>query len=301
MDNIIISPHQPCPISLRGACVIIGNFDGVHVGHKALITAGLATGLRVIALTFNPHPREYFTGQPQFMLNSLQEKAKLLFEAGVVGVALCPFDKALAALSPQEFIDKVLLNWLSAKAVITGKGFRFGSKRAGGEDELSMQHFTYHAMPPVHLEGGVVSSSRIRAALMAGDIALANRLLGRVYSLCGVVQHGAKQGRELGYPTANIALSQGFALKHGIYAVTCSVEGVPHKGVCSFGTRPMFDNGLPLLETYLFDFSGDLYGKEIEIFLHSFIREELKFASLDDLIVAMGHDCAKAQKDLENV
>jgi riboflavin kinase / FMN adenylyltransferase len=285
----------PCPIAFRGSAVVIGNFDGVHLGHQALIAAAKATGLRVIALSFTPHPRAFFTGEQIFTLTP--DKEAVLHGYGVDALALCPFDAAFAALSPQEFIDKVLLNWLGAKAVFTGADFRFGAKRAGDSALLSAQPFTYQAVAPVLYAGEIISSSRVRAALKNGDIALATQLLGRPFRVSGEVIHGRKEGRTLGYPTANIVLAPETTLKYGIYAVRAG--GV--QGVASFGVRPMFDNGQALLETHFFDFAGDLYGQNLALDFIAYLRGEEKFESLAALITQMDKDSQQAKAILKEM
>jgi riboflavin kinase / FMN adenylyltransferase len=290
---ILNFPH-PCPANLRGCAVIIGNFDGVHLGHQALINEAKTTGLHIMALSFAPHPREFFSGKPVFTLTP--HKQNLLESYGVEALALCAFNAEFAALSPQAFIDKILVNWLGAKAVFTGEGFRFGAKRAGDTDLLSHQHFHFKAVAPVHYEGEIASSSRIREALGQGNLTLANQLLTRSFSILGEVIHGRKEGRTLGYPTANIALPSEMTLKHGIYAVRVGMQ----KGVASFGVRPMFDNAHPLLEVHLFDFKGDLYGQNLEIQFIAYLRGEEKFTSLESLIVQMDKDSIEAKHILKD-
>jgi riboflavin kinase / FMN adenylyltransferase len=293
--NSLIRYGNPCPIAARGASVVIGNFDGVHLGHQALIKAA---DRHVVALTFEPHPKAYFSKQPLFRMTSFEEKTQLLLQNGVSHVACADFNEAFAALSPQEFINSVLINWLGAKEVITGEGFRFGKGRAGDGELLSDQFFSYKAVPPVLHDGLPISSSRIRKALSEGDLPRANALLGRDYAVTGEVIHGRKEGRELGYPTANIALSPDNGLKHGIYAVFIMINGVKHAGVASFGRRPMFDNGAPLLEAHIFDFKADLYGKNVQVQFIKYLRGEEKFDSLDALIVQMNEDSKQARRIL---
>lgn len=289
--------------------VAIGNFDGAHRGHAALArTARERVGAagEVIALTFEPHPSRYFRPEmPHFRLMQPALRPRLLSRAGFDGAVVLPFDAQLAAMSAHDFVAKILIDALKADVVVVGRDFHFGKGRQGTPDFLKGEGerlgFEVLLVPQVtEADGTVVSSSAIRAALAAGDVARANTLLGHGYCVAGEVIHGAKRGRELGYPTANIALDSGFGLAHGVYAVRVRVDGVEHMGAANFGTRPQFDNGAPLLETHLLDFSGDLYGKIIEIEFAAYLRPEAKFASLDALLEQMGADCKKAREILSS-
>ena len=297
------------PAGVRRA-VAIGNFDGAHRGHKALAAAARAfVGAEgeVFALTFDPHPSLFFRpSQPHFRLTQPSRRAQLLAAAGFDGALVLPFDGALAGMSATDFVERVLLRDLGADCVVVGEDFHFGKGRQGTpqflQDAGARLGFEVILVPQVRdEEGAVISSSVIRKALAEGDIAHANALLGREYAVIGEVIHGAKRGRELGFPTANVALPEGFGLRHGVYAVRVAVEGGEYMGAANFGTRPQFDNGAPLLETYLLDFSGDLYGKQIEVAFVAFLRAEAKFDSLDALLVQMSEDCRQAREILSPV
>lgn len=297
----------PAPAALTGGVVAIGNFDGVHRGHAHVIAQARAIAGRIgaptLALTFEPHPRALFQpGETLFRLTDPHAKARLLTAAGVDGVAVADFDRAFANLSADEFVDRVLVEWLRARHVVTGADFRFGARRAGDVARLTVdglkRGFGVTAASAL-TDGGVpVSSSAIREALRRAEIGRANALLGRAYAVSGLVLHGEKRGRGLGYPTANMRLDAGNGLAHGVYAVKFAVDGVWRDGVASFGRRPTFDNGAPLLETFVFDFSGDLYGKVADVAFAGFIRAELKFDGIDALIAQMDRDSAEARRIL---
>lgn len=299
---------RPKPVGQRRA-VAIGNFDGAHRGHAALASAArgqVGAAGEVIALTFEPHPSRFFRPDaPHFRLMQPVLRPRLLSRAGFDGAVVLPFDAALAAMSAHDFVGKILLEALKADVVVVGRDFHFGKGRQGTPDFLKGEGerlgFEVLLVPQVtDADGTVISSSAIRAALAAGDVARANALLGHPYTVAGEVIHGAKRGRELGFPTANIALDAGFGLAHGVYAVRVRVEGTEYVGAANFGTRPQFDNGTPLLETFLLDFSGDLYGKIIEVEFVAYLRPEAKFASLDALIEQMGADCKKSREILSS-
>jgi riboflavin kinase / FMN adenylyltransferase len=295
------SPAVPAPRARRA--VAIGNFDGAHLGHAALAARAREAGAgEVIALTFSPHPARFFRPEvPHFRLMPEGLRAAWLADAGFDGALVLPFDAALANMSAADFVTGILLGALKADLVVVGEDFHFGKGRAGTPDFLRAEGarlgFAVLLVPPVKTEAGdVMSSSAIRMALAAGDLPRANAMLGRAFAILGTVIHGAKRGRELGYPTANIALEEGFGLRHGVYAVRVLLEGREYAGAASFGTRPQFDNGPPLLEVHLLDFSGDLYGKALEVRFAAYLRPEGKFASLEALIVQMEADCKKARE-----
>ncbi len=295
------------PEALGRTVVAIGNFDGVHLGHLALLdkTCDLATkaGASATVLTFSPHPRRYF--QPEtllFQLTSENLKAGLIAEAGVDAMITLSFDATLAVMSAKAFIDDILVKRLRASSVVIGHDFHFGYKRLGTPELLAAmgrdRGFDTHLVRP-HMTGGeIVSSSRIRALLTEGDIAGANHLLGREWSIESEVLHGEKRGRELGYPTANLHLEPHVKLKYGIYAVRVDVDSVNHNGVASFGSRPTFDDGIAKLEVHLFDYSGDLYGKKITIHFVGYIRSERKFDDIAALIKQMDADSLRARQML---
>ena len=285
--------------------VAIGNFDGAHRGHGAIADRGSALAhaaqTQAIALTFEPHPRQFFRPDPpMFRLTIAQDKLERLKAIGFDEVVTLPFDAALAAMSAEDFVRLILVERLKAGGVVVGEDFHFGKGRAGTPDFLrdagARHGFAVHFVAPYRDEDGtIISSSAIRAALENGEIEHANRLLGYEYAISGEVLHGRKLGRDLGYPTANIALEAGNGLKHGIYACRLSVDGITYPAIASFGVRPHFDNGAPLLEVHVFDFSSDLYGKTVRVEFIAYLRGEEKFASLDALIQQMNADSAKAR------
>lgn len=289
--------------ALVGGTVAIGNFDGVHRGHQQVLTAALAGPRPAIALTFEPHPREFFGKQPIFRLTPAAEKARLAAALGLDGVVVAPFDADLAALSADAFIAEVLVKRLAVRHVVVGHDFAFGARRSGTAETLAAagaRHgFTTQIVAPYGDEGTVISSSRIRELLAEGDVAAAAAQLGYRFQVSAPVIHGEKRGRELGYPTANQALSPACGLAHGIYAVRARIDGAWRDGVASFGRRPTFHaDGAPLLETFVFDFAGDLYGKVLTVTLVAYIRPELKFDGVDALIAQMDRDSEAARAAL---
>ncbi|WP_182086712.1 bifunctional riboflavin kinase/FAD synthetase [Aureimonas sp. ME7] len=292
--------------ALRGGVVAIGNFDGVHRGHQAVLeTAGAIAadrGLPRLALTFEPHPRTVFRPQhPVPRLTPAPLRARLLGHLGFDAVIEQPFDLDFASRPAEAFAAETLARDLGARHVVVGFDFRFGARRQGDVAFLEARGpelgFGVTCAPALADEGGnIVSSSRIREDLMNGDVAAAASLLGYRWTLDGTVSHGAKLGRTLGYPTANMVLSDDELLAHGIYAVRVRrADGRLHDGVASYGRRPTFDNGAALFETYLFDFSGDLYGEAISVSLFGFIRGEERFASKEALVTRMDLDAAEAR------
>ena len=296
------------PGALFGAVVAIGNFDGVHRGHRTVIGAALARaaalGRKAAALTFAPHPRRYFQPDvPLFNLSSERDKLRLLAATGLDGAIVMRFDAELAATSAQDFVEKILVGRFGIGAAAIGFDFHFGQKRKGSPQYLAEQGdrlgFAVDVVPPLEDEGRPVSSGAVRAALSEGKVVEAAELLGAPWFVSGEVIHGEKRGREFGFPTANIRLDPACGLKHGIYAVRMAVAGKRYEGVASFGIRPMFDAGAPLLEVFLFDFSGDLYGENVDVAIVGWIRPELKFASIDDLKRHMVADAAQARDTLK--
>lgn len=295
----------PVPPDLKGAVIAIGNFDGVHLGHRALLAAARAMaadgGRPMCALTFEPHPRSFFRPDtPVFRLTPAGMRASLMAGLGCQGVVELTFDAALAGLSAEAFIDDIIRGRLDASGVVVGSDFRFGRGRLGAVAMLG-QRLGEHGVPTAALAavidaGGVpISSSRIRDALAEGDVASANAMLGEPWSVRGKVVHGDKRGRLLGFPTANMIMPADNRLRHGIYAVRALIGGVWHDGVASFGRRPTFDDGAPRLETFVFDFSGDLYGQELDVAFVGWVRGEEKFANVEDLVVQMRLDTAKSR------
>ncbi len=293
--------------ALRGATVAIGNFDGVHRGHKAVIAAALARGRalgkRSAALTFEPHPRAFFNpDEPLFRLTPEAAKLRLLAAAGLDGAIVLTFNAELAKLSAEDFVQRVLVDRFAISGAAIGFNFHFGANRAGSPDFLQAQGkqhgFTVDIVPPLLDGGRPVSSGPIRAALAAGRLDDAAEFLGYPWFVSGTVIHGDKRGRELGFPTANLRLDPACALHHGIYAVRATIAGRRYDGVANFGRRPMFDTGAVLLEIFLFDFTGDLYGADIDVAFIAWLRDEAMFASADDLMRQMKEDSRLAREAL---
>jgi riboflavin kinase/FMN adenylyltransferase len=309
---VVRDPLSPPP-GLDGAVVAIGNFDGLHRGHRGVVGRAQALaqkrGKPCALLTFEPHPADVFAGRPViFRLTPPAAKAAQAARLGLDGVILLSFNKEMAARPPRVFTEEILAKRLGVSAVVAGYDFRFGAARAGDADFLRAEGqrlgFAVEIVDRITQdeEGSLeaVSSTATRAALEAGDVALARRLLGHPYFVRAIVRHGDKRGRLLGFPTANLALDPSCRLRHGVYAVTIEIDGVLRDAVASFGRRPTFDNGAPLLEVFVFDFEGDLYGKEVEVAFYGFLRGEEKFDSVDALIAKMEDDSAKAREILKN-
>lgn len=308
-----ISSSAMLPETLRGGVVAIGNFDGVHRGHQAVLHCALekavSLGVPALVLTFEPHPRSVFQPDvPLFRITSASVRAQLLGGMGFDAVVEQHFDRQFAGLEAEDFVSSILVRDLGVRHVVTGYDFHFGKQRCGDPDFLmaaGKDHgFGVSLVEAFRDEGGdVVSSSRIRALLSDGEVAEAAGLLGYRYTVEAKIAHGRKLGRKLGFPTANMALPEGNDLHHGIYAVRLRrPDGSLHDGVASFGRRPtVTDNGEPLLETYLFDFSGDLYGENCQVSLFGFLRGEEKFDGLDALVARMEQDKLEARALLEFV
>ena len=293
--------------ALRGATVAIGNFDGVHRGHKAVIAAALARaralGKPAAALTFEPHPRAFFNpDEPLFRLTPEPAKLRLLAATGLDGAIVLSFDAELAKLSAEDFVGRVLVDRFAISGAAIGFNFHFGANRAGSPEFLQAQGvrhgFAVDIVPPLSDGGRPVSSGPIRAALAAGRLDDAAEFLGYPWFVSGTVIHGDKRGRELGFPTANLRLDPACALRHGVYAVRAAVAGRRYDGVASFGRRPMFDTGAVLLEIFLFDFSGDLYGADMDVAFIAWLRDEVVFASAKDLVRQMEEDSRDARAAL---
>lgn len=300
----VIRDGAAMPPALKCGYVAIGNFDGVHRGHRAVIdiarTHAKKNGAAALALTFEPHPRAFFRPDvPLFRITPEAEKLQLFAAAGLDGAVVMQFNRGLAGLSAADFVEKILVEWLGIRGVAVGHDFHFGKQRQGTPEfliEAGKRHgFAVEIVAPLTDGGAPVSSGAVRAALAAGDIARANELLGHSWFVTGDVIHGEKRGRNLGFPTANIKLNPVTELKHGIYAVRVYAGGKAYGGVANFGRRPQFDNGAPLLEPYLFDFSGDLYGKTITVEFVAFIRPEQKFDSVKTLVEEMKRDTEKTR------
>jgi riboflavin kinase/FMN adenylyltransferase len=304
---------EPLPENLRGGVIAIGNFDGVHRGHRAVLERALelarSRDVPALVLTFEPHPRTIFKpDEPVFRLSPASLKARLLEAEGFQSVIEYPFDHDFSQRSADEFVKSILSDWLGASAVVTGFDFHFGKGREGGPAFLmeagKRYGFDVALIDAFRDEGAeVVSSSRVRALLMQGDVVGAAGLLGYRYTVEAVVIKGQQLGRTLGYPTANMALPPETALKPGIYAVRFRrADGTLHDGVASFGYRPtVTENGVALLETFVFDFSGDLYGETCSVSFFGHLRDELKFDGLEPLVAQIKRDEEEARALLSGV
>ena len=291
----------------KGMVVAMGNFDGVHLGHRAVIAAALrmgqAHGRPAFALTFEPHPRRYFSpNTPQFRLTDETAKLRLLAGTGLSGAVVMTFDRRRAETTAQHFIHHDLIERLGISGVAVGYDFHFGKGRVGSPGLLVTEAprlgIEVDVQAHVDIAERPVSSSAIREALAEGQIDEATAMLGGPWFISGEVIHGEKRGRDLGFPTANIRLDKNCGLKHGIYAVRVGLGGERFDAVASFGRRPTFDNGAPLLEVFLFDFKGDLYGRRLDVAFIAFLREELKFDGVEALIRQMDDDSARARARL---
>jgi riboflavin kinase/FMN adenylyltransferase len=294
------------PHSLKGSIVALGNFDGFHLGHQAVVGRAIQRGFHerrpVIVATFDPHPVRFFKPElPPFRLTTLDQRERLFAHAGADAMLVFEFGPKLAAMDAGEFVAEVLAAQIGAVGVVTGDDFTFGKGRKGDIQllrSLGERHgVVAEAVPQVLVDGVRVSSGRIREALVAGDSGTATKLLSRDYAIAGVVQDGDKRGRELGYPTANLVLGDYQRPRYGIYAVRATLDdGSERPGVANLGIRPTFDPPQELLETHLLDYSGDLYGRRMEVGLHAFIRAEQKFETIDALVAEMRRDEAAARK-----
>jgi riboflavin kinase/FMN adenylyltransferase len=296
----VIHGYENVPAEARGAVLAVGNFDGVHRGHQALLEAAMLEarklGRRAGAILFEPHPREFFQpDRPHFRLTPLPRKLELLERHGLDLVFVLSFDASLAGLTAEDFVVRVLVDGLGARHIVVGYDFRFGKGRTGDPDTLrrtgQAQGFGVTVVSQVAEAGEVFSSGAIRADLAQGDVRGAAHALGHWWRIAGTVVGGAHRGQSLGFPTANLKLPPGTALMHGIYAVRVYVGGERHGGAAYLGTRPMFDNGDPTLEVFLLDFDGDLYGQKIEVEFIGFVRADAKFASVEALKEQMARDC----------
>lgn len=292
----------------RGASVAIGNFDGVHRGHLSVIDLARRPDMPLGILTFEPHPREYFAPDaPPFRLMSSKARASRLEKLGVEKLYELNFNHALAGLSPEDFCGTVLRDRLGLKHAVVGADFCFGRKRAGTAEDLKAfgrdMGFEVTIAPILQEGTAQVSSTAIRQALTDGKPELAAEMLGHWHRIAGPVVGGEQRGRTLGYPTANMTLGGLHLPAFGVYAVLVDVQDGPHKGsylgAASLGVRPQFGGEVPNLETYLFDFSGDLYGATLSIGLVSFLRPEATFASLETFVAQMDEDCARARRILD--
>jgi len=303
--------RQALPDAYRGAIIALGNFDGFHLGHQAVARAAVewarAEGRPAIIATFDPHPVRHFQPDtPHFRLTTLDQREVLFAAAGADAMLVFHFDTELAGTTAADFVGALLVGRLGAAGVVTGQDFTFGKARGGNVEVLAQLGATLglrtRTVGPVMIGGEVVSSSRIRDALTSGDPATATRLMTRPFAVRGSVQHGDKVGRTIGFPTANLAMGNYLRPRYGIYAVTARLaDGRLLKGAANLGVRPMFDPPKELLEPHFFDFSGDLYGQDIEVAFHHFLRGEWAFDSLDALMAQIAKDCDEARHLLADI
>jgi len=308
---IRLDGHDRIAAPLRGGVIALGNFDGFHAGHQAVVGRAVHhakdDGRPAIVATFDPHPVRFFKPDaPPFRLTTLDQRQELFAAAGADAMLVLPFDAGLANTSAQDFITELLLDRYGAAGVVTGADFVFGKGRGGNvvtlADHARRLGFFTEMVAPVDDAAEAVSSSRIRDALRAGDCATAARLLTRPFTVRGIVQHGDKNGRLLGFPTANIDMGSYLRPRYGIYAVTSTLsDGRVLKGAANLGIRPSFDPPRELLEPHFFDFSGDLYGQPIDVAFHAFLRPEAKFDTMDALMAQIAADCDQAKALLAHV
>ncbi|OHD06365.1 bifunctional riboflavin kinase/FAD synthetase [Sphingopyxis sp. RIFCSPHIGHO2_12_FULL_65_19] len=308
---IRLDGHARIPDGLRGGVIALGNFDGFHAGHQAVVGRAVRhardEGRPAIVATFDPHPVRFFKPDlPPFRLTTLDQRQELFADAGADAMLVLPFDGALAGTTAEDFITGLLLDRYGAAGVVTGADFVFGKGRGGNvvtlADHARRLGFFTEMVAPVDDAEEVVSSSRVRQALQAGDCAAATRLLTRPFTVRNIVQHGDKNGRLLGFPTANLEMGQYLRPLYGIYAVTGRLpDGRVLKGAANLGIRPSFDPPKELLEPHFFDFAEDLYGQEIDIAFHAFIRPEAKYDGMDALMAQIAVDCDRARQLLADV
>jgi riboflavin kinase/FMN adenylyltransferase len=301
----VVYGHRSVP-RWGGAAVAIGNFDGVHAGHRALIARArelaAQSGALTVVLTFDPHPSALLApARAPRMLTSIGRRIELLAEAGVDAVVVEPFTRELAGISPDAFVDDVVIAALGARAIVVGYNFSYGQGRAGTVEQLQAHGkqagVEVAIVPPVTVDGEIAASTKVRGHLGAGDLAGAERMLGRPWDVDGVVVHGAKRGRVLGIPTANIAPEVELAIAPGIYAVRLAIDGGPAMpAVASLGTNPTFvEDGQLALEVHVLDWDGDIYGRRVRTTFVARLRAELKFASVDELVAQIQRDIAQAR------
>ena len=307
---IRLDGHARIADPLRGGVIALGNFDGFHAGHQAVVGRAVRhaqdEGRPAIVATFDPHPVRFFKPDvPPFRLTTLDQRQELFAAAGADAMLVLPFDAALAGTTAEDFISELLLDRYGAAGVVTGSDFVFGKGRGGDvvtlADHARRLGFFTEMVAPVE-DDAVISSSRIREALQAGDCATAARLLTRPFTVRGRVEHGDKNGRLLGFPTANIDMGNYLRPRYGIYAVTGRLpDGRELKGAANLGIRPSFVPPKELLEPHFFDFAEDLYGQEIDVAFHAFIRPEAKYDSMDALMAQIARDCDAAKGLLADI
>ncbi len=306
----LLKQYRNVPVPQQGCSLAIGNFDGVHKGHQKVLATAMQVasdqGIPSGVMAFEPHPRVFFQPQrPLFRLTSLDAKLDLFSTFGLDLAAVMPFNADMASLSAHDFVAKVLVDGFKVRHVVTGYNFFFGQGRGGNPQVLAKLGEQYgFGVTTVQVQGEAgdrFSSSRVRELLQEGDPRGAAEMLGYWWRIKGTVTGGAQRGTWLGFPTANITLKNSEEFHHGIYAVRVYIDGAVHHGAAYLGTRPTFDDGHPVLETFLFDFEDDIYGKEILIELIAFIREDIRFKDEEELKTNMRKDCEKAKAILRKI
>lgn len=300
----VVRQLASCPSQYLNACIALGNFDGVHLGHQAILRTCTAYAWKhsipSAVMTFEPHPREFFSRENEKLrLTPLRRKIELVAAAGVDVLFLVHFNQAFASLTASDFITQILHQKLQAQHIITGFNFGFGAKRSGNtsllEQYASQLGFGYSALSPICGSEGTISSSAIRAALTEGHVQKANALLGRHYDIEGHIQHGEKRGRTIGFATANIHLRRLFKPRFGVYAVRMHCAGETLDAVANVGVKPTFGHSEPLLEVHALDVERDFYGKHARIEFIDFIRDEKRFDGIESLTTQLKQDCAQAK------
>lgn len=296
------------PDALCSGIIALGNFDGFHRGHQAVVGRAVEIardrGVPAIVATFDPHPVRHFRPDaPPFRLTTLDQRQRLFAAAGADAMLVLEFGAVMAGMDAEQFVADLIVGQAGANGIVTGADFVFGRGRGGNAEVLSAlashHGFSYDRIAAVTDEGEPISSSRIRAALQAGDCVTATRLLTRPFAIEGVVQHGDKVGRTLGFPTANLPFGNYLRPRFGIYAVTGQLaDGRRLTGAANIGIRPSFDPPIELVEPHFFDFDGDLYGQTVEVALHAFLRPEARFDDMDALKMQMARDCEAARSAL---
>ena len=303
---MLVLRHPPASAA-QPTALTVGNFDGVHLGHRAMVdrVARIARerGLSACVMTFEPHPREFFApDQAPTRLTSLREKLELLAGLGVEQTLVCRFDFDFARITAEEFVERIVVRGLGARYVLVGDDFRFGARRGGDFDLLAAEArrhgFEAERMPSVEVDGVRASSTEVRTRLAAGDMDGAARLLGRPYSITGRVVQGDRLGRELGFPTANVRMQHNRPPVMGIFAVeVAGLGGDPLPGAASLGLRPTVHSGArPVLEVHLLDFSGDIYGRRVQVRFLKKLRDEEKYPDLAALTAAIARDVEEVKR-----
>lgn len=304
---LIVNGYRSVPPEAKGAVLALGNFDGVHRGHRVLIERAIEVAKRQAspsgALVFDPHPSVFFRpDETHFRLTPLDEKLALFEKMGLDVTVVLAFDQALAHFDAEQFIETILVQSLAVSHIVAGYHFFFGRNRSGSVDTLrrfgETHGFGVTVIDPVADRGRPFSSTDIRLLLAEGHVRAAAEALGRPWRVSGPVIGGAKRGTGLGFPTANIALPKGTALGHGIFAVRAEIDGRTLDGAAYLGTRPTFDDGMPVLEVFLFDFDGDIYGRDMAVSFIDKVRDDRRFDTPEDLVAQMEDDCAKAREIL---